>query len=58
MQFVNGLLPEVSHRCAESGGVDVITAGALNAVQTHFRLCSIQDSGTGVKNPILSKFWV
>lgn len=32
MQFVNDLLPEVIHRCAVPGGVDVVPAGVLNAV--------------------------
>lgn len=32
MQFVNDLLPEVIHQCAVPGGVDVVTAGVLNAV--------------------------
>ncbi len=32
MQFVNDLLPEVIHRCAAPGGMDVVTAGVLNAV--------------------------
>lgn len=32
MQIVNDLLPEVVHRCAVPCGVDVVTAGGLNAV--------------------------